>query len=424
MAILDYQLQHYLRRFIKKLPLEGRQQLKTVSLCGISTNFNTDAVYLLASNKGEAKIHGTTRCKNPFVCPVCSAKEMEWHRANIQSAIELLHKDYFGFMVSFAIPHVGIMGCREVIDILYETWSYFNRRTMSRSHGHVYHELNKVAPIKHHVRVCEQTWGHKHGWHHHFHCIFWVKRGDEAVVSEWEDKLNQFWLRCARTRTLKYWQKHKLHDNVLQIDGSFDKLLDRMYKEKTHHKGVVFSRNPDGSLSEVDSAEYISGWGADRELTGNYRKEASHEGHFTPYQILMEARTNPEYEKLYMEFCLAMTKKPVHHRVDFSQTGLRKLVNEWQKVHGKDLLLHQKKSQEVGTPTRWYVVACFDKSQWYELCCLDREAPVISNIMFLAAKYTYLLGNYLDSLGIELLYDGIPRMYDEVEALYNGKISA
>jgi len=420
MSILDYAAQHRLRNMIYELNAEERKQLKNIHMCGVGVRADSEVVYVL-SNGHEAKIHGTVRCKNTFACPVCASIEMEKYRARIQSAIECLHKDYFGFMVSFAIPHFNFMSCREVMDILYDTFSYFRRKSYKRSHGHVYRDFNQVVPVKHHVRVCEQTHG-KHGWHHHFHCIFWIPRGlqDEAV--KWEQRLNDFWLKIARSRTLKYWQAHKLHQNILEIDGSYDKVLDRLFKEKEHHQGVVFSKDDDGNLLEADSADYISGWGADRELTGNYHKEASHEGHRTPYQILDDAAHDKKSAELYLEFCLAVTKKPVHHRVDFSQTGICKMVEEWQKVHGKESKNIQKKRTDTGTPTRWQIVAYFSKENWFDLCCLDRYVPVISNIMYLAAKHVYLLGDYLSSIGITLP-SFIPSRYDEVEKLYNSLAS-
>ena len=307
------------------------------------------------------------------------------------------------------------MSCREVIDILYDTWKYFRMKSFKRHHGHIYHEFNLVVPVEHHVRVCEQTWG-KQGWHHHFHCIFWIKRGLEQEAVRWEERLRDFWDKVCRGRILKYWQKHKLHQNILAIDGTFDKILDRLFSKTDVHCGVYFSKNPDGSLMEADSAEYVSGWGADTEVTGNYKKSASHAGHFTPYQILLKAQTDESFAKLYIDFCLAMTTKPVHHRVDFSQSGITKLVDSWQKEHGrKSATLQKKRTEQMQTP--WRIVACFSKKDWYELCCLDRFSPVISNIMYLAANYVYLLGDYLQSLGIEPL--GYTREYDEIEALYN-----
>lgn len=408
--ILDYHLQHYLRRFIRCLPADKRQELKSLELCGQSVIANRDAVYLMTSNKGHSRFYGHTTCKNPFACPVCSARIMEQYRAKIATAIEILKPRYFGFMGSFAIPHLGFMSCREVMDILRETWVYC-RMKFSRKHGHAFADWREATQLAHHVKVMEHTWGHRHGWHAHYHMIFWVPRGKEQEAGKWEEQLNEFWLRTAKRKTLQYWQKHKLHTFILDIDGTYDKVLDRLYRpDKWWHKGVFFSKDNIGNLREVESGDYLCGWGADNELTGNVRKEASDSKHgqMTPYQILTKAKTDSAMENLYIEFCLAVRKV---HRVDFSQTGLVKLIAAHQKEHGKDSAILQKKSK-AGTPTQWRIVAYFDKIQWYELCCLNREAPILSNILFLAGKYIHLLGDYLSSLN--MYPEKIPHDYDEI----------
>jgi len=418
--ILDYHLQHSFRRMLSRLPEENQAQVKSMRLCNVSLNPHRDAVYLLVSNKGDAKFYGHTTCKNPFACPVCSAKMMEHYRSKIAAAIEALRDEWFGFMVTFAIPHIDLMSCRETMDILQETWKYFRQKYYDRSHGHKFDEFRKATGLLHYVKVMEHTWGKKHGWHPHFHCIFWVPRGNEEIASEREKELCDFWEHCARRITLKYWQKHKLHPEVIKFEGEYGRLLDRMYLRNTFHKGVFFSRNKDGSLREVQSAYYLTGWSADKELTGNIRKESSysHMGHMTPYQILTKADTDPEMEKLYMEFTLAVTKRPYVHRVHFSITGINKIIKDWQKEHGKKSAIIQKKSQEDGTPTRWHIVAFFDKIDWYELSCLNRTSPVLSNILYYAAHDIYLLGDYLSFIGITPS-SRIPPDYNDVEALFS-----
>ena len=411
--ILDYKLHHDLRRYIMRLNPDEQHQLRNIRLCGQRINGNYSSVYLVASDKGNAKFVGQTHCRNPFCCPICSAKVMEQYRSKIATAIEILHNEYFGFMVSFSMPHVSFMGCREVLDIICDAWQYFRRKNYKKPSGHAFHDFNQVVPVCHHVKVCEQTHG-KHGWHHHFHMIWWVKRGDERHLLEWESKLSEFWHKVCRMKTLKYWQKHSLHQNILEIDKTFDKVLDRMYAPSEAHQGIVFSKDEHGNVREVESAEYIAGWGADRELTGNYRKVASHEGHMTPYQILEAAQHDPKMRDLYLEFCLAMTQKPVHHRVDFSQTGLCKMIEAYRKEHGSESVIAQKKKLD-GETQKFRIVTYFSKEQWFELLHLNNYSPVLSNILFLAAKYVHLLGDYLSSLGIEI--GSIPRDYDMVEEM-------
>ena len=408
--VLDYHLQHYLRRFIRRLPEEQQQELKSLLLCGQSLIGLRDAVYLMTSNKGQARFYGHTSCKNPFACPVCSAKMMEHYRARIATAIEMLKPTHFGFMGSFAIPHLSFMSCKEVMDILTNTWVYCRHTFKNqRKHGHVFAQWKEACAMAHHVKVMEHTWGKANGWHAHYHCIFWVPRGKEAEAGRFEEELNAFWLKTAKRETLKYWKKHNLHTFILEAEGTYDTVLNRMYRpDKFWHKGVYFSKDERGNLREVCSGDYICGWGADNEVTGNRRKEATYKGHMTPYQILTAAKTDKDMEALYIEFCLAVRR---FNRVKFSITGINKMIDAYQKEHGRQSEIIQKKKAD-GTPTRWRIVAYFDKLQWYELCCLDRNAPIFSNILYLAKNFIYLLGDYLNSLNI--YPERIPHDYEEI----------
>ena len=283
--ILDYHLQHKLRRFIGRLPKDQQDKLKSLHLCNKYIRPRRDAVYLLVSNKGHARFYGQSTCKNPFACPVCSAKMMEHYRARIDVAIKILRPQWFGFMAAFTIPHLQFMSCRETMDILRETWTYC-RQTYDRSHGHVFDEWKKATGLKHIVKVMEHTWSKRAGWHPHYHMLLWVPRGKEQEAGDWEAKLNEFWLKTAKKKTLKYWQKHKLHTFILDKYGSYEPVIERMFNARVLQKGVYFSRDEDGNLREIDRSSYLCGWGADSEVTGNVRKQASHKVHMTPYQIL------------------------------------------------------------------------------------------------------------------------------------------
>ena len=401
--VLDYQSQHYLRKFIRKLNGHQVEQLRNILKCGQSVSPAVGGVYLLANDNGAVKYHGHTHCKNPFCCPTCTALIMEQYRAKISSAIKLLHDDYFGFMFTLTIPHWSFMSCRETMEILNESWRYFRRKNLQRGHGHVFDEFNKVVPIAHHVRVMEHTWGKANGWHPHFHGIMWTKRGKEHNVLDWEQRLDAFWLKTAKRKMIQYWKKHKLHQQVLLKGETYEQLADRMYSQSNYARdnkyvqGLVFSRDSNGRLKQVSTGDYICGWGADNEVTGNINRKASHNGHYTPYQILLEAQSNPAMEKLYIDFCLAVTQKPVMHRVHFSVTGINAMIKEWNKTHPVTSGVMQKKIQD-GSLRSWKVIAFFSVVDWYELSILDREQPVFSNILYVARHRREILLEYIHKL--------------------------
>ena len=389
--VMDYKLQHQLRGYISKLSIPQKAQLKNVVKCGegmIRPNSAVAGVYLLTDNKGDSKFYGQSHCQNPWCCPVCSARRMEVYRSKIASALDMLSRDYFAFGMTFTIPHLAFMSCRETTDILYQTFSRFRTHHYKKA-WHVFNEFLKEVPCDHHVRVCEYTWG-KNGWHPHFHTIYWTKRGNEGKILEWQSRLNKFWLKLAKSVTLKYWQENLLHGET----EPHEELLNRLFvhADEGDDYGLKISVK-DGKLLECKSSNYICGWGSDRELTGNIRKEATAKGHYTPYQILEKAEHDAQFEKLYIDFCLAVTRKPVHHRFDFSQTGICSLIDEYRKTN-------ETKSERIQKKTELECVAFFDEQQWRELCMFNRESPVLSNVLWFASelKYRALLFEYLEFL--------------------------
>ena len=423
MSALDYHLQHVLKKLISHGGEEVRLQLKNVARCGQSIIHagigTTDAVYVLKSSSGEAKLFGHAHCRNPHCCPVCSATIMEEYRAKIASAIDMLsHEGKFGFMATFTIPHLKFMTCRETTDILYETWKYFRTRVKSTHKNstwvHPFDEFCAATDMDTWVRVCEYTFGEKNGWHPHFHCVFWVPNDKADIVLDYEQKLCEFWIQQARRVTLKLWKQKHLHEGE-----DLDKLLADVFKRADWWgQALKFSRDTDGKLMRATSSDYIAGWAADRETTGNRRKQASHEGHFTPYQILELAEHDNHWANRYLEFCMAVTRKPVHHRMNFSKNGICKRITEWQAEHGYSSAIAQKKST-------WAVVGYFDKQSWWKICLANRRAPVIANIIHLVSMgNSDLVAEYTHSIDVEFRRRGTHKCFDDiaevVELIFNG----
>lgn len=392
--VLDYRAQHLLRSWIRNdLSIPQQAQLKSVLNCGtqaVRYKGAATGVYVV-TNRNTSKFFGQSHCQNPWCCPVCSARRMEFYRAKVATAIDLLRDEgFFGFMVTFTIPHLRFMTCRETTDILYKTWTYFRMKgaALSRKKWHVYQTFSNEIGIEHFVRVCEYTWGKDNGWHPHFHAIFWCKRENADKILEWQDRLNEFWTKTAKRVTLTYWKEKNLHQNE-----DLNELCERLFKgTEIHQEAVKISVDKKtGKIMEALSSNYICGWGGDRELTGNVHKQASHNGHYTPYQILEMAERNEDMKKLYLEFCLSVTTKPVHHRVDFSQTGISPLAEEHMEKFGYTSEHYEKK-------TTWEVVEFITSEEWSDICYFDRFAPVLSNILYLATTHREILTEYIDSV--------------------------
>lgn len=400
MSIIDYHLQHVLRRLIDNEPSETRHQLRNIAKCGqklIPPGVGSlPVVAVLRSSENQSTLFGHVHCKNPFCCPACSAKIMEGYRAQIASALDMQeHNGEWGFMATFTIPHLKFMSCRETTDILYQTWKYFRARSnnghKNTTWQHPYFKFAQETGVDSWVRVCEYTYGELNGWHPHFHCIFWIPKDNFGKVLDYEEDLCKFWIAQARRITIKYWKANKLHE-----EQDLEKLADRVFAKADEWQGALkFSRDGNGKLLKATSANYTTGWTADREVTGNRRKEASHENHFTPYQILEKAEFHKHWARVYIDFCLAVTRKPVHHRLNFSKNGICKKIAEWQKTHDVESTSQVKKNT-------WETVTFFYADDWYEIYSKNRHAPVIANILYLAQnpEHEQLLFDYIKSLGI------------------------
>lgn len=422
--IFDARLQHYLRRILDKLDEEKKLQLKSLRLCNHSIMYQPNvqpAVFLLRSDgfdgSGDAKFFGQMTCKNPWACPCCSTKMMNKYKEKIALALDALRDEkakerFFGFMITFTIPHLRFQSCKEVTDILYNTFREFFRNAWKRrkqksdpsklrTHGPA-NDFIVGCDVRYHVRCAEYTWSKKNGWHPHFHNIYWVPRGKQDKVVEFQEKLNAGWLAVAERETLKYWDEHELHGDTHEKREQKCKALFMFKKDNLKNPALKISTDKDGKIQESLSSDYLAGWGADSEATGNYKKKASHKAgafeHLTPYEILERAADgDKEMEEKYIEFCLQVTRKPVHHRVDFKVGMIKEIITPYKQTEGYKKVV--KKKQE----RHWELVCWFSKEQWFSLCS-NKDSPILSNILYLAAiNRKDLLIEFLQAFDIYLL---------------------
>ena len=387
--IMDYRLQHWLQAKISTLPYSQQIQLRNLKLCNWNTIKQAGAVpaVFLLHNGTEAKFFGHVSCKNAWACPVCSAKVMSKYASNIGDIIDALDdKGYFGFMMTFTIPHLAFESCRNVTDRLLGTWKRMISGCADNKYN-PYHKFKKALGVKWNIRVMEYTWG-KNGWHPHYHALFFIPKGRQNEVLAWEESLSDYWIKICKGVTSRMYE---------------DDVTEQIFSATTktgYHNGITISRDDKGKLRRALSSEYICGWGANSEVTGNYRKQASHENHYTPHQILeMASHGNKEMEKLYIEFCLEVTRKPVKCRMKNSQ-GLKKILNEWrQQGKARSYAISKKKAESQA----WRVVCWFTSEQWSELCYKNLYSPILSNILWIAVNARELLEEFLAYYDIYLV---------------------
>lgn len=400
--IHDTRLHSYLRGVIDKLPVNQQIMLKSVRYCGskiIKDKLTGNGgVFLLQSNSNNTKFWGTTSCNNTWYCPVCSARMMSKYASKIASLIEAMYavKKQSAFMLTLTLPHHKFNSQEEITEILYQSWKDFvvHGNTVQKYwKNDVFANFCQQMNCTQRVRVAEYTYG-KSGWHPHFHCLFFVDDSKFNDVHLYEYDLQRRWEEIVSKNMFKWLKSHN-ERNVSDEQLKF-RIENIWQKCNTGSKAAYISKDDNGEIIKQKSSMYICGWGADKELTGNYNRKANANGHYTPYQVLLEAADgNEEFEKIYVNFMLTM-RKNLHKRVNFSK-GAKKIISEWRNTQGFTEYL--KKKQQVAQKENWQILCWFNEEQWYEICNLDKHFPIKSNILYLAT-----LPNARDKIQFYLQY--------------------
>lgn len=383
----DYILAGYYKKKLRSSQYAYAKILKSQAYCfvnlikavGIEPIKPTVAV---VKNNKEAKIWGVQSCKSPWSCPVCSARRMAQVSGRIASAIDALDKKYnkHGFMITFSVPHYHNFTCKQVYEILKETWKHFVHQAKSKARIDVFNRFNVEFNCEHRIRVCEFTWGH-YGWHPHFHCLFFVDKDKLQDVLKYQQALSERWFALAKKATIKILTR----DNYCEDVPAF---VEDFYSKTDHAKGkldAVISVDKDGKVLRALSSDYICGWGADKEATGNIRKEASHPGHMTPHQILLKAyelnkKKDPDedkYFRLYIEYALATFKT---YRIRMSPV-LKNIIDEWQLTNEYKETYKKKLAEKRANLGKWQIVYWFNQQQWFDICLNDLLTKILELAM-------------------------------------------
>lgn len=434
--------------------------LKSLYHCGKKVPIvNGSARVALLANDKTAKFVGVASCKSSWGCPVCTAKQMAKYGSRIASALDALkERSMSAAMITFTIPHTAGFSCEQATEILYNTWKAFtiHGNKIGTSYANdIFANFCATFDSKHRVRVTEYTWG-KNGWHPHFHTLFWFPASKIQQILDWEERLKIRWLELAKRysvleflsgypetqiKTVRTFILYKIDSynefedaatireqlfklrhslKAEEISDEFcEALADTLYRFQKMYSNlnsvsnaVYISKkeriNEKTAALETqviiqESAQYLTGWGADLELTGNAKNVASHTNHYTWQQILANAikqdemklnelqpaegsrkkeesegaEQEPNWWKLYFEYMEA-TRKQRHARVNFSvQSGLNDIIKEYRKTHAyKEILKknHMDRKKNFGV---WRTVCFFNKSQWSSICNNDLEVRIL-----------------------------------------------
>ena len=396
-ARLQIMLRNYIKQRAEQNPFYGGM-FNAFLNCGKKLNPNTKVKDIIVITNGErGRILGTMHCNNPWFCPHCSTVQMSKHAARIATAIDALKRQgQFAFMLTLTVPHHRGITCDEITEILFNTWHEFIRdgnkakKTRSRQKKvdgsnktyttkNAFTQLCTQLNCKHRVRVIEYTWGNN-GWHPHMHCLFWVPKKNLQLSLAWEYDLRQRWLKIAEKQTVKTLCKRRNADKqeIIETTRNYFERYNDTFNER---RVSVHISDRDGVVTAQDSSQYICGWGADKELTGNSHKTATYEGHMTPYQILSaayEATDNADREKwleLYMEYANA-TKRRAMRRVQFSRTGIIQIIAKYRQTEAYTETIKKKFMEKQ----KWRAVIWFNSRQWSEIL-LSKNKYLVADII-------------------------------------------
>lgn len=450
LEVEDSRLKTYLQNeIIAKLPFDKRIKFKAISNCGrmpLTDEFGRKAnVQLMkATDENKAKFWGVVACKNPFICPTCEAFYMGKHAVNIAAGIDALEaQGQVAFMLTLTIIHYRNLKCFDLMEILYNAWSNFaGTRSRSKSDNHTMSKFRREFNCEHYVKVCEFTYSTKKGWNPHFHCLFWVDKNRLQEVADWETRLRSSWHKCLAHAWAKHFSevnKNKTTADPKESKQYLEKVFYRLHKfsiikategksqqdiSRVKSGSLWISKNEKtGKITRAYTSQYISGWGADRELTGKPRKQASGKYSMTPHQLLEAAANGDKSCKTaYTDFILAIKQK-LRRRTMYSRK-LSKIIRAWKETHDYTQPLLKKNTESA--ETTWFSLISFTPKQWQQILQLEsvEKLYIRHNILFLAANYNaekafQLIYDYLIFYGIDITEDSSTYWSDIAESMFN-----
>lgn len=435
--VFDSRLRTFLQNTIRHLPLQKRLKLKTFEKCGKKLIPVANDNVVLMKKDGSARFFGVATCQNAFACPYCASKIMSKHAANIAAAIDMMYeRGKVAFMMTLTVKHFKALKCLDVLEILSKTWRQFGTAAGRKKGSTVFVDFKNEFDITHWVKVIEFTYNDRKGWNPHIHALFWVDKNRLQEVAKWEEKLTESWNRIQFNSWIKFFAGKSVYFGGAESEGSirdveglrktfgrFDAGL-----EKGQHRGLWISKEKDGSIMESKASQYICGWGADQELTGNVHKKASGKGSMTMHQLLESAANgNKKHKQRYLEFILAIRERK-RVRVRYAW-GMKKEIDEFRKTHAYEEVM-VKKNTEDSKEKEWHSLITLSKDTWYKILSLEeqRGLQIRHNLLFLAANYDdakafMLIYEYLLCYEIDIVAENAMNYNfhcDIAEQYYNG----
>lgn len=425
MEAVDYKSQRILKRILAHdpdNPLSATKYptLRNLFLCGSGITPQYKFIHL-STGSNRVHFHGSFNCHSAWACPVCTPQVMAAKAGKIACLIDAMSTWYNqdACMITFTIPHIKTMSCKDTYTLLQKAWRHFTsgyakqkaaytiktdrvrkkgEKVNYKLKGNVYQQFRTAVDSVINVKVTEFTWG-ENSWHPHYHCLFFVPRQNFNKILDYEEKLNQFWMKCIEKAANKY------YSTKMDTDER-KKFIREVFTEKFSHAPLYISKSK-GAALKVSSSFYLTGWSGDKELASPLK--TARNGHYTPFQILDLFVETGEviYRDLFVEYAQATVN---HRRCEFSVSKLNNLtanqiIAKWKKSNRYSELL-KKKGTSRKDPTK--VIVSFRLKQWSYLSTLNLThniKPVLIEIALRKKSLKYKrrrVRNFLRQFGIEI----------------------
>lgn len=250
-------------------------------------------------------IGGVMRCGSVWTCPVCAAAIAEERRKQVEETIRA-HIAAGGIvaMAAFTMPHSRLQSANELREAISGAWKGMQQGAAWVRNKRAYGLLGTV-------RALEVTHSQGNGWHPHLHVLFFLPALPDDQLQAFGDFLFDRW--AERIRSLGY-------GDCTRAAWRFEK-----------------------TTNSERAGDYVTKWGADRELTQGHLKRAKGGGR-SPWQMLEDAgRGDKAALMLFREFGISFkgARQLTWSRGLREHYGLRKVGDDAEILAAADKLAEE-----------------------------------------------------------------------------------
>jgi len=245
---------------------------------------------------GRASYRGLETCRSVWSCPVCNGLITEQRREELQRAVGHW-KDQGGecYLVTLTFPHQRRDKLADLVAGMRAAADHFNTSKGVRA-------ARTAAGYVGSIRALEVTWGSWHGWHPHFHLLYFCAPGQVATL----DRMKTAWVDALIKSGLA--EKSQLNDMLHGADGAAV-AFDVQNGDYAADYIAKFGHEP-SLRSKIETGEV---WGVAREMVKGMSKGGRRLRGVTPFTLLavvagtceLRGMTKGRAAALFCEFAAA-----------------------------------------------------------------------------------------------------------------------